>query len=65
MTMSALSITLDYAFKGQENCLEVLRIRSSLCVLQAVFYTEVNGLECFISWLDDRALPYGIAAIQY
>lgn len=65
MNMSPLSITLDYAFKGWENCLDVLGIRSSLCVLQAVFYTEVNGLECFISCLDARALhtvllPYNI-----
>lgn len=62
--MSALSVTLGHAFKGQEIVLEVLRIRSSLPILEAVIYTRVKGLAGFIYWLDGRAFQYSVATVQ-
>ena len=65
MNMSALSITLGHAFKGQENYLEVLGIRSFLPILQAVIYTRAKGLADFIYWLTDTAFQYSAATVQY
>lgn len=65
INMSPLSITLGHVFKGQEKYLEVLRIRGSLPILQAVIYTRVKVWHVSsIGWLTELfsivLLPHSI-----